>query len=455
VKITFVGAGSVVFTKNLLQDLSLYPEFNQVEISLMDIDEIRLKIAQKVAEEIKEKRNKNWKINAYLELGPAIKNSDYVINTVQIGGIPATYVDFDIPEKYGIPQTIGDTHGVGGVMRFLRTAPFLKNLVREIENSAPSSLLINFTNPMSMNQWYINSITDIKNIGLCHSIPNTIEQIASYINVPVQEINYKVAGINHMAWVLILERNKENLYPILFKAMEKEEIWKKDPVRFEILRNFGYFVTESSEHNAEYVPYFIKDESLVKKLNIPIREYIRRVELNEKVFETYVNYYIHGREEFRDLGDKMLRDYFGGEEEEKVEQEEKSKEYAIQIIHAIETNTPTLIYGIVKNNNLITNYPSDCMVEVPCLVDKNGISPTFVGEIPSQLASLNLPHINVQRLAVESALSGKRDYVYYAVSIDPLVSSLLSLDKIRSMVDELLSVHKEYLGDLLKQERER
>jgi len=437
-KISFIGAGSVVFTRNLLKDLSLFPEFKNLEVALMDIDLERLEVAKKIAEEIKEAKKLDWNIKGYLEIKEAIKGSKYVINTVQIGGKEATYVDFDIPEKYGLKQTIGDTHGVGGIMRFLRTAPFFKELVSNIEEYAPDSLLINFTNPMSMNQWYINEISSIKNIGLCHSIPYTIEQLASYINVPVEEINYKVAGINHMAWVLVFERKGENLYPYLFKAMEKKEIWEKDPVRFEILKRFHYFVTESSEHNAEYFPYFLRDEELIKKLNIPIREYIRRVEENERVFNAFKNFYLKNmKEEF-----EIIKSFYG---EDNID---TSKEYAVQIIHAYETNEPKQVYGIVRNKGIIENYPYDCMVEVPCYVDRNGISPLHIGKIPDQLASLNISQINVQRLVVKGALERNKDYIYYAVLLDPVASSLLSPEKIQKMVDELLEAHKKYLGNM-------
>ena len=437
-KISFIGAGSVVFTRNLLKDLSLFPEFKNLEVALMDIDPERLEVAKKIAEEIKEAKKLDWNIKGYLEMKEAIKGSKYVINTVQIGGKEATYVDFDIPEKYGLKQTIGDTHGIGGIMRFLRTAPFFKELVSNIEEYAPDSLLINFTNPMSMNQWYINEISSIKNIGLCHSIPYTIEQLASYINVPVEEINYKVAGINHMAWVLVFERKGENLYPYLFKAMEKKEIWEKDPVRFEILKRFHYFVTESSEHNAEYFPYFLRDEELIKKLNVPIREYIRRVEENERVFNAFKNFYLKNmKEEF-----EIIKSFYG---EDNID---TSKEYAVQIIHAYETNEPKQVYGIVRNKGIIENYPYECMVEVPCYVDRNGISPLHIGKIPDQLASLNILQINVQRLAVKGALERNKDYIYYAVLLDPVASSLLSPEKIQKMVDELLEAHKKYLGDM-------
>ena len=447
-KIVFVGAGSVVFTKNLLNDLFSYPNLrNLFTIRLMDIDDERLQVATKMAKEIAKEQKIDVEIEAYTDLEEAIKGVDYVINTVQIGGKASTYVDFDIPEKYGLKQTIADTHGVGGVMRFLRTAPFLKKLAEAMEKISPNALLINFANPMSMNTWYINSITDIKNVGLCHSIPNTLMQLSKYVGVPFQEINYKVAGINHMAWFIKFERNGENLYPLLFKAADNEKMWEKDPVRFEILKNFSYFVTESSEHNAEYVPYFIKDPDIVRKLKIPIREYISRVELNEKVYQTYKAYYLENKTDMKNAGERLLKDYYGDDENDENHSDEPH-EYALQIVNALETGKETVVYANVPNNGMIENFPKDCIVEIPCVVDKNGVQPTYIGKLPSQLAALNMKQIQVQRLAVMAALSGKKEYVHYSILLDPLATSILSMDKIHSMVEELIDAHSEYLSYL-------
>lgn len=449
-KLVFIGAGSVVFTKNLLSDMFLYPELKDTTIGLMDIDEERLKVAVKMAQMTRDENGSNSRIEAYTDLESALKDADYVVNTVQIGGKEATYIDFDIPERYGLKQTIADTHGVGGVMRFLRTAPFLKRLTRTMERLCPKALLLNFTNPMSMCMWYINSVSKIKNVGLCHSIPNTLEQLSRYVNVPLKEINYKVAGINHMAWILRFERDGKDLYPLLFKAMEDKKIWDKDPVRFEILKKFSYFVTESSEHNAEYVPYFIKDQELIDKLKIPIREYIARVELNERVYQTYKAYYLEGREDMKDEGMRMLEEYYGGEEENEAQTERKPNEYALQIIHAIETGEHTIVYAIVPNRGMIKNLPHDSMVEVPCMVDKNGVQPTYVGELPPQLAALNVSQIRVQDLAVKAALTGDRKYIHYAMLLDPLASSILSMDEIHNMTEELIKAHAEYFSNFIE-----
>jgi len=450
-KIVFVGAGSIVFTKNLLSDMFLYPELKDTFIGLMDIDEERLQVTVKMAQIMRNEKGSNSKIEAYTELESALRDADYVINTVQIGGKDATYVDFDIPEKYGLKQTIGDTHGIGGVMRFLRTAPFLKKLVKVMEKVCPKALLFNFTNPMSMCMWYINSISEIENVGLCHSIPNTIEQLSRYVGVPLNEVNYKVAGINHMAWVLKYERAGEDLYPLLFKAMKNKEIWKKDSVRFELLRRFSYFVTESSEHNAEYVPYFIKDQKLINKLKIPIREYITRVELNERVYQTYKAYYLEGKDDVKNEGTGMLEKYYGEDEQtEETLLNQKSNEYALQIVHAIETGETTEVYGIVPNRGIIDNLPYNCMVEISCVINKNGIQPTYIGELPPQLAALNISQIRVQELAVKAAITGQKKYVHYAILLDPLASSILSMDEIHNMTEELINAHKKYLSTFIR-----
>jgi|YelNatPaOPRAMG01_1025707.scaffolds.fasta_scaffold16883_3 alpha-galactosidase len=452
-KIVFVGAGSVVFAKNLLSDLFSYSELrNFFVIRLMDIDKERLQVTKKMAEMMANEKGSNSKIETYLDLESALKDADYVINTVQIGGKESTYIDFDIPEKYGLKQTIADTHGIGGMMRFLRTAPFLEELVKTMEKLCPNALLLNFTNPMSMCMWYVNSISKIKNVGLCHSIPGTIEQISEYTKVPLEEINYKVAGINHMAWVLKIERNGENLYPLLFRASEDKSIWEKDAVRFEIMKHFSYFPTESSEHNAEYVPYFIKDQQLINELKIPIREYISRVELNEKVYQTYKAYYLEGQENMKNAGRKMEEDYYSKGKQKEVKKEDKNKphEYAVQIIYALETGKTSMIYGIVPNHGMIANLPFESEVEIPCVVDKNGIQPLYVGDLPSQLAALNMSQIKVQELAVKAAVKKDKKYIHYAALLDPLASSILSMGKIHDMVEELIKAHSQYLTFLKK-----
>ncbi|UCG00059.1 MAG: alpha-galactosidase [Spirochaetaceae bacterium] len=453
VKIAFIGAGSIVFTRNLLSDIYLYPELKDSTIALMDVDQERLDMAKMVAEELKVERGCGAAIEAHLRLEEALRGADYVVNVVQIGGKESTRIDFDIPEKYGLKQTIADTHGICGMMRFLRTVPHLENLCRCMQELCPNAYLLNFTNPMSMCQWYIHSISDLQTIGLCHSVPGTIEELARYVEVPVEEINFLVAGINHMAWVLRFERKGNDLYPKLYQAMDDPEIWKWDPVRFEIMRHFSYFVTESSEHMAEYVPYFIKDEETIRRLNIPIREYVSRVELNERAFEAERAYYLKGKEEMKGVAGKMTREYYraqGKPDFDEIDEEEsasQSREYAVQIIHALESGIPTTVYGIGPNKGTIASLPNDCMVDTPRYVDRSGVHPLVVGELPPQLAALILPQINMQRLAVKAALTREAKYIHYASLIDPLASSVLGMDQIHDLTEELMNAHRSYLPD--------
>lgn len=449
-KITFIGAGSIVFTRELLGDIFLYPELAEATISLMDIDRDRLEMARLVAEELERERGCGNPIETQLALEPALKDADYVVNVVQVGGKQSTYLDFDIPEKYGLKQTIADTHGICAMMRFLRTVSHLDQLCTTMAKVCPNALLLNFTNPMSMCQWYITSISRQPTIGLCHSVQGTIETLAYYVGVPSAEINFLVAGINHMAWVLKLERQGQDLYPALRKAMENSEIWKRDPVRFEIFRHFSYFVTESSEHMAEYVPYFLKDEDSIRRLQIPIREYIRRVELNEQAFRAEQDYYLNGRVERKGVGPKMIADYYRSQGKPGFDAKEgseprQSREYAVQIIHALETGQPRLVYAIAPNHGTVANLPADCMIDGPHYVDGTGIHPLHVGEIPPQLAALIGPQINMQRLAVTAALTRDRRYVHYAALTDPLASAVLTANQIHDLTEELLQAHGRYM----------
>jgi alpha-galactosidase len=452
-KITFVGAGSIVFTKTLLSDLFYYPEFCDSRITLMDIDKERLEMARLLALELKKEKNVDVQVSGTLDLREALKDADYVINVVQIGGKESTYIDFDIPEKYGLKQTIADTHGICGMMRFLRSVPHLHQLCTMMTEICPHAFLLNFTNPMSMCQWYVNTTSDLRTIGLCHSIPETINQLAAYMRIPVNQVNYLVAGINHMAWVLKLERNTVDLYPELRKAMQDRATWERDPVRFEIMKYFGYYVTESSEHMAEYVPYFLKSDQAIKELKIPVREYIARVELNEKCYLAEKAYYLEGKQEMKGVADRMIREFFQKEGKVSFDPEFAelnqlhSREYAAKIMHALETGEAELVYGIVPNNGMVENLDRDCMVDGPVYVDRNGIHPLHIGKIPSQLAALNQLQINMQRMAVQAAVTRKKDCIYHAALIDPLASAVLSLPQIRQLTDDMLAAHKRYMPE--------
>ncbi|MDM5340573.1 alpha-glucosidase/alpha-galactosidase [Fictibacillus enclensis] len=422
-KISIIGAGSVVFAKRLITDILSFPELKNTTFSLTDINKERLSTAEKMALKIVEENGGYAKVEATLNRKEALVGADYVLNLIQVGMHKSTLIDFEIPKKYGLKQTIADTLGVGGIFRALRTIPVLLEICNDMEEVCPNALLLNYTNPMAMLMHAVAKSSSIKSIGLCHSVQNTADDLASYLNVPVDELEYKVAGINHMAWFLELKRNGVDLYPELFDAMEKEDIFNKDKVRFEMMRRLNYFVTESSEHMSEYTPYFIKNENLIEQFDIPIDEYIRRSERNlERFSET---------KEKIDKGESFNT--------------EKSHEYGAPIIHSMETGTNRVIWGNVLNTNLITNLPADSCVEVPCLVNKSGIQPCHVGELPVQLAAMNRTNINVQQLVVEAVLTGNIDYVYQAVMMDPHTASVLSLEDMWSMTNELLLAHEEHL----------
>ena len=418
-KIVFIGAGSVEFTKNLLGDILTFPEFSDCTISLHDIDPVRLETGEMMARWTAKALGVSPKIEAYLDRRDALVGANYAINMIQVGMHEATLIDFDIPRRYGIKQTIADSHGIGGIFRALRTIPVMQSIARDMEELCPKALLLNYTNPMSMLCWSVFASSPTPIVGLCHSVQHTTMAISEYAGVPYEEVTYLGAGINHFSGLLRFEYKGKDAYPLLRKAYQEGRFPADDLVRAELFNHLGYYVTESSEHDAEYCSYFIPHESEIKRLNIPIDEYIRRSEENLQEF---------------DRTRKML---LKGEPFEI----ERSAEYGSLIIHSMETGQPRVIYGNVRNSNLITNLPEGCCVEVPCLVDRNGIQPTHIGNIPVQLAGMMRPHITVQELTVKAALEGRRDYVYYAAMYDPLVSATLTLDQIWSMVDDLIAAH--------------
>jgi len=431
-KITFIGAGSTVFAKNLLGDILSFPELADSTISLMDIDPVRLKTSEIVAHKVADFFGAKPKIEATLDRRAALDGADYAISMFQVGGYkPSTVIDFEIPKKYGIKQTIADTLGIGGIMRGLRTIPVFLDICKDMEELCPDVMFLQYVNPMAMNTWAINKASKIKTVGLCHSVQGTAEVLAEDIGIPYNEINYICAGINHMAFYLKFERNGEDLYPKIRQVAEAKSYARgyrnlANHVRYEVLRRTGYFVTESSEHFSEYVPWFIKSSQpdLLEQYEIPIDEYITRCELQIAEWEA----------------DKAAL-----ERGELDEAYERSQEYGSLIIHSMETGTPRIVYGNVANNGLIDNLPQGCCVEVPCLVDKSGLQPTKIGMMPPQLAAMQQTNINVQSLVVEAALTRKREHIYHAAMLDPHTAAELSLDQIWSLVDELITAH----GDML------
>ena len=434
-KITFIGAGSTVFAKNLLGDILSFPELANATISLMDIDPVRLKTSEIVAHRVADYLGAKPKIEATLDRRVALDGADYAISMFQVGGYkPGTVIDFEIPKKYGLRQTIADTLGIGGIMRGLRTIPVFLDICKDMEDLCPDVTFLQYVNPMAMNTWAINRASTIKTVGLCHSVQGTAEALARDIGVPYEEINYICAGINHMAFYLKFERNGESLYPLIRKTLEAKAYGRRyrnlaDHVRYEVFRRTGYFVTESSEHFSEYVPWFIKRDrpDLLEQFEIPLDEYITRCELQIADWE------------------KTRNALESGELDEV--RHERSHEYGSLIIHSLETGTPRVVYGNVANHGLIDNLPQGCCVEVPVFVDKNGLQPTRIGAMPPQLAALQQTSVNVQSLVVEAALTGKREHIYHAAMLDPHTAAELSLDQIWSLVDELIEAH----GDMLPQ----
>ncbi|NWG33759.1 MAG: alpha-glucosidase/alpha-galactosidase [Chloroflexi bacterium] len=431
-KITFIGAGSTVFAKNLLGDILSFPELAESTISLMDIDPERLRTSEIVAHRVAEFFGAKPKIEATLDRRAALDGADYAISMFQIGGYkPSTVIDFEIPKKYSIRQTIADTLGIGGIMRGLRTIPVFLDICKDMEEVCPDVTFLQYVNPMAMNTWAIHRASKIKTVGLCHSVQGTAEVLAEDIGVPITEINYLCAGINHMAFYLRFERNGEDLYPKIREVAEAKSYARgyrnlANHVRYEVFKRTGYFVTESSEHFSEYVPWFIKRDrpDLIEQYEIPLDEYITRCELQIAEWEA----------------DKAAL-----ERGELNESYERSQEYGSLIIHSLETGAPRVVYGNVPNHGLIDNLPQGCCVEVPCLVDKNGIQPTKIGMMPPHLAALQQTNINVQSLVVEAALTRKREHIYHAAMLDPHTAAELSLDEIWSLVDELITAH----GDML------
>lgn len=432
-KITFIGAGSTIFAKNVLGDAMLTPSLADSHIALYDIDEKRLRESEAMLKTINKNANQNRaEIQVYHDRKEALRDADFVVNAIQVGGYkPSTVIDFEIPKKYGLRQTIGDTMGIGGIFRTLRTLPVMLEFAREMEEVCLNAWLLNYTNPMAMLTMGVLKATSIKTVGLCHSVQVCVPELFEHLGIKEQydlaDFQWKIAGINHMAFLLEITKDGEDFYPTIRQLAEEKENPHRDSVRFELMKRFGYYITESSEHNAEYHPYFIKSKypELIDDLGIPLDEYLTRCENQIRDWETM-------REDIVDNGDLTHK---------------RSREYASYIMDAIKTGNSTVIAGNVLNKGLITNLPEDVCVEVPCLVDKNGIQPTYVGALPTQLAALNRTNINVQELTVEAALTLEKDKIYQAAYLDPHLSSELSLADITQLVDDLIEAHGDYLPD--------
>ncbi len=431
-KVTFMGAGSTVFSKNVLGDTMLCEAFHDVEIALYDIDKERLEesylLITKMNESINEGRATVKKYLGVEQRKDALRNADFVVNAIQVGLYdPCTIIDFEIPKKYGLRQTIGDTLGIGGIFRALRTIHVLKDFARDMEEVCPNAWFLNYTNPMAMLTGYMLRYTKVKTIGLCHSVQCCSEGLlkALGMNDKIEGRLEKIAGINHMGWLLeITDKDGNDLYPEIKKRAKEKNAKEKhgDMVRYDYIDKLGYYCTESSEHNAEYNPFYIKAgrEDLIEKFNIPLDEYPRRC----------VNQIAGWQKQYEEL-------MKGGRIEHT-----RSMEYASHIMEAIYTNKPYKIGGNVLNNGLITNLPYEACVEVPCLVDGNGVTPTFVGALPTQLAAMNSSNIYAQMLTIEAAHEMSKEKIYQAAMMDPHTGAQLSTEEIVALCNELFEAHE-------------
>ena len=432
-KIVFLGAGSTVFVKNVVGDCIFTPEIGEFEVALFDIDLKRLEESRRMLEHLNKKYNGKAVIHTYTNRKECLKNADFIVNAIQVGGYdPCTITDFEVPNKHGLRQTIGDTLGIGGIFRALRTLPVLDSFAEDIMEVCPNALFLNYVNPMAILTGYMQRFTPVKTIGLCHSVQVCVPMLLDTLGMSEMYQNnckYDIAGINHQAWLLSLTDMQGNdLYPEVKRRSLSGEYAEKmewDLVRHDLMHRFGYYVTESSVHSAEYFPYYIKDKypELLEKYKINLDEYPRRCRLQ-------IN-------EWDELRDKLV---------EKGEVEHtKSVEYSSGIIKSILTDTPYKINANVINNGLITNLPANACVEVPCLVDATGIHPCQVGAIPEHLAALNRTNINVQLLTIEAYRSKKKEDLYRAAFLDPHTSAELSMDAIKALCDDLIDAHGEWL----------
>ncbi len=429
-KICFLGAGSTIFAKTVLGDCLHVDSLKDADVSLIDIDAHRLQVSEVMMKNINRTLGTSATYTSYLakDAAKALEGADYVVNAIQVGGYePSTVIDFEIPKKYGLRQTIADTLGIGGIFRALRTIPVMLQYCRILEHVAPEALLLNYANPMAMLTGAIQKATDVDCVGLCHSVQGCAVHLCRELDLPDDDLQWNVAGINHQGWLLDISRHGEDLYPEIKRRAELEEYKPKDAVRFELMKWFGYYVTESSEHSAEYVPWLIKEKApeLIERFKIPLDEYPRRCVKQIK--------------EWQDMEKDLLSD-------EPI-QHERSHEYAASIFEAIETDKPFAFGGNVLNTGLITNLPPDCCVEVKCVADRSGITPTHVGDLPAQCAALTRTNVNVHELTIQAALTRKKKHIYQAALMDPHTAAELTIDEIVSMCDDLIEAHGDYMPE--------
>ncbi|GLQ55220.1 alpha-glucosidase/alpha-galactosidase [Devosia nitrariae] len=441
-RITFIGAGSTVFMKNIIGDVLQRPALSGATIALMDINPQRLEESAIVAGKLASTLGVPAKVETYTDQKKALTGADFVVVAFQIGGYePATVTDFEVPKKFGLRQTIADTLGVGGIMRGLRTVPHLWKICEDMLEVCPEAIMLQYVNPMAINTWAIaEKYPTIKQVGLCHSVQGTASELARDLDIPYSEIRYRAAGINHMAFYLKFEHRQpdgsyRDLYPDLVRAYRegrapKPSSWNPrcpNKVRYEMLTRLGYFVTESSEHFAEYTPYFIKEgrEDLIEKFGVPLDEYPKRCVEQIARWKSQA-------EEYRNADTIEVKE---------------SHEYASSIMNSVWTGEPSVIYGNVRNNGCITSLPDNCAAEVPCLVDASGIQPTYIGDLPPQLTALIRTNVNVQELTVAALMTENREHIYHAAMMDPHTAAELDLDQIWNLVDDLIEAHGDWLPE--------
>jgi alpha-galactosidase len=425
-RVAIIGAGSTVFTTELVTDILLAPGIPPGTFALVDIDSARLELAHRMAEHLVGLSGRKWSVEASVDRTKLLAGTDYVINTIEVAGLANVRHDYDIPLKYGVDQCIGDTIGPGGIFKALRTLPAWMEILADVERLSPNALVMNYTNPMSITVLVGRMVSELPVVGLCHSIPNTIMQLAVILGLPPNELSYRAAGINHLAWITELTHQGQDLYPRLREAASDPQVYAQDPVRFEMMLHLGAFVSESSGHSSEYVPYFRKRPELIRK-------YCGAGYLGESGF--YANNWPRWRAE----SDEGLRQILKGSEKAELN---RGVEYASYLMEAIETNSPTAIYGNVLNDGLIDNLPQDGVVEVRCLVDAGGVQPAHFGPLPAALAALCQQHMAVHELVAVAVLEQDRRAAFEALCLDPLTAAVCSLDEIRAMFEEMVAAEQ-------------
>ena len=428
-KITYIGAGSAVFARQVITDILAIDGLDDGEIALVDVDERRLDLATRLVDKLVERSGKSYKVHATTQRNDVLAGSDYVVNSIEVAGLQNVRHDYDIPLTYGVDQCIGDTIGPGGIFKALRTGPAWLDICRDIQRACPHATVLNFTNPMSILTLAALRATDLQVVGLCHSVQGTSGQLARYLGVPYPELTWECAGINHNAWFTKLERDGEDMYPLLRERARDSDVYEQDPVRFETMLHLGYFVTESSGHFSEYVPWFRKRPELIQR-------YTRAGYKGESGF------YANNWPTWRAKSDEWIEDLIAGRREIPST---RSSEYAADIVEAKELNRPKVIYGNVRNESLVDNLPDGC-VEVACLVDRRGVQPCRFGPLPEQCAAMNRSHMAVHELVVRALLDRDREAARHALMLDPLTAAVCSLQEIGSMFDEMWTAQEDFLA---------